>query len=68
MMIATFKDKMIKRQSDPAGKVHSAIINVSSAMGYFNGCSCCAVYCATKAYVNYFTMATAFELRGQIDV
>ena len=37
-------------------------------MGYFNGCACCAVYNATKGYVNYYTVAMAAELSGQIDM
>lgn len=62
MMCSFFLPKMTKREKK------SALINVSSMMGYFDGCAGSAVYVASKAYVNSFTLALAEELKGKIDV
>ena len=61
MMTMMFKDKLIERQAKSQGQYRSAIINVSSTIGYFEGCAGAAIYNATKAYVNYFTVAAAYE-------
>jgi short-subunit dehydrogenase len=37
-------------------------------MGFLNGANGSIVYNASKAYVNYFTTAMAFELRDKIDI
>jgi short-subunit dehydrogenase len=62
MMTSLFIDKLLKR------KKKSALINVSSGVGYQEGSSGSAVYCASKNYVNKFTVALAKELEGRIDI
>lgn len=49
MMTSHFLPKLLAR------KQKSALINVSSMVGYFQGCAGSAVYCGSKAYVNFFT-------------
>jgi len=55
-MTSLFIDKLLKRSKK------SAIINVSSGIGYLEGVSGSAIYCASKNYVNFFSMALAKEL------
>lgn len=38
-----------------ARKQKTALINVSSTIGYMEGTCASAVYCASKSYVNYLT-------------
>ena len=68
MMNSTFQGKLMKRQADSQGKLKSAIVNVSSGIGYSHGAAGCAVYCASKGYVNFYSVAQAFENKGDIDV
>jgi 17beta-estradiol 17-dehydrogenase / very-long-chain 3-oxoacyl-CoA reductase len=65
MMTSFFINKLLNRAT---GGKKSALINVSSQIGYLNGCAGAVVYCASKGYVNYFTQAVAFELRDKLDV
>ena len=63
MMTSFFLPKLLAR------KQRGAIINVSSMIGYFDGFAGSAVYGASKAYVNYFTLALAKEVEGRnLDV
>jgi short-subunit dehydrogenase len=66
MMTSFFKDKLIARQAE--GKAKSALINVSSAMGYLQGSKGAAVYSSSKSFVTYYTTALGWELRDKLDV
>ena len=68
MMTMYFKDKLIARQAQSGGAIRSALINVSSAMGYLKGSKGAAVYSSSKGFVTYFTAALGWELRNQLDV
>jgi short-subunit dehydrogenase len=43
------------------------IINVSSSIGYIPSAGS-AVYSATKACINYFTVASSYELKDKLDI
>jgi short-subunit dehydrogenase len=66
MMTTAFRDKLIKRKREQGLK--SAIINVSSTIGYLHGAAGCAVYTATKGFVHFYTMALSAELKDDIDI
>jgi short-subunit dehydrogenase len=57
MMNSMFQDRLLKRQRDSDGAIRSAIINVSSAVGYFHGAAGIAVYNASKGYVHSYSIA-----------
>ena len=62
MMTSYFLPNLIKRK-------HSALINVSSMVAFFNGCASGILYNSSKAYVSHFTQAIAMELENShIDV
>ncbi|CDW78589.1 short chain dehydrogenase reductase family protein [Stylonychia lemnae] len=62
MMTSVFLPKLLAR------KPRSAIINVSSMIGFTEAYAGDAVYCASKAYVNFFTYAFAEEVKDRIDI
>lgn len=64
MMTTLFLPKLLGRIGKKSG-----LINVSSMIGYFDGQAGDAIYCASKAHVNYFTQTIAKEVEGKdIDV
>ena len=63
MMTSFFLPKLLTR------KQRGAIINVSSMTGYLDGYAGSVVYGASKAYVNFLTLALAKEVEGKnLDV
>jgi len=48
-------------------KTKSAIINVSSICG-LGSMAGNTTYCASKAYLNFFTESIAYELKGRVDI
>jgi short-subunit dehydrogenase len=62
MMTSFFINKLLQRGQK------SALINVSSQIGYIHGVGGAAVYAASKGYVHFLTQALAFELQDKIDV
>ncbi|CDW80016.1 short chain dehydrogenase reductase family protein [Stylonychia lemnae] len=62
MMTSQFLPKLLQRQP------RSAIINVSSLIGYQDANAGSGIYCASKAYVNFFTSAFTEEVKEKIDI
>ena len=62
MMTTLFLPKLLARNQ------RGAIINVSSMIGFADAFAGDAIYCGSKAYVNFFTYAFAEEVKDKLDI